>query len=719
MQIGPYQVQAEIARGGMGVVYRARDAAGATVALKLLHTLHERGRKRFATEVGVLSRLKHPHVVRILGTGVDQGVQWLALDYVEGESLAERLRRGPLPAPEALRIAQQLAQALAYVHSCGVLHRDLKPDNVLLRGGQPLLTDFGLALDEGGAHSRVTATGVSQGTPGFWAPEQALGQTARFGPHTDLYGLGAVLYACLTGRAPVEGQSLQAHLSLESFRRIEPPRTLRPGVPRWLSELCMRCLAVEPAVRPPSADVLARELLLGGQPAAASRSRALLAGALAVGLCGVAAGVVLWSTSGDPSAAAPLAEAPEGSGLTPPAPPPASAVDEADLARARGLLAEGESLLMGHQDEAALATFDRALELTPRDPELLALRGAACSRLKRYAEALADFDLAFELGLVDVSLCFNRAFARSEVGRFAEAIEDYTRGLELQPGDLTARVQRGCMHAATGNYAAALADFERALELDPTHRMAYVNRAIAHGEQRHYAEAAADFARALELDPSDARSWTQRGQALSELGRHAEAIECFDASERLEPGQPRNLFNRAFVKANLGDHAGAIPDFGRALELDPTYAEGYSLRGESWFALGQLEQALADFDRSLQVDAEHSEAYANRGLVYSRLARHEEAIADYTRALELGDRRVKLYRNRAGARVNVGRYREAIDDYDEAIRLEPSNPNAYAFRGFAKRQLGRTTEAREDWEAARRRSPSPKLLRQIEVWQAE
>ncbi|MCA8924247.1 MAG: serine/threonine protein kinase, partial [Planctomycetes bacterium] len=248
------------------MVYRARGADGEVVALKLLLAQRAeslQARKRFAVEVRALERLEHPHVVGVLASGEHEGAPWLALPYVEGASLEERLRLGPLPIDEALRVAQQLAQALSYVHAQGVLHRDLKPANVLLRGDEALLTDFGLAREVDGSLTRITATGVFLGTPGYWPPEQARGELDALGPRSDVYGLGAILYACLTACPPVQAESFQEFLQTVRFRSTPPPARLRPEVPAWLSELCMRCLEEDPDERPASADEVARALAAG------------------------------------------------------------------------------------------------------------------------------------------------------------------------------------------------------------------------------------------------------------------------------------------------------------------------------------------------------------------------------------------------------------------------------------------------------------------------
>ena len=335
--IGRYRIVEELARGGMGVVYRAQDSDGRAVALKLLlahRATSETSRRRFYAEVKTLAKLRHPHVVPILDAGEERGCPWLALEFVEGESLERRLREGPLPVDEAVRYGAQLAQALAYVHGCGVLHRDLKPGNVLLRGGRALLTDFGLARDADASYSRITRSGVFMGTPGYWAPEQADGRTADVGPHTDVYGFGALLFACLTGRPPIQGTTLTDYLEPGSFARVPPPRKLRREVPGWLDALCMRCLAVEPSERPASADELARELLTGGSgprepnAQASRRQRAARAergsrwplialGVVSPALFGIAGGAYLLGGQGAEAPAAvepggPLETQPEG-----------------------------------------------------------------------------------------------------------------------------------------------------------------------------------------------------------------------------------------------------------------------------------------------------------------------------------------------------------------------------------------------------------------------
>ena len=291
-QIGSYLVEEQLGRGGMGAVYRARHAQlGHAVALKLILELDERDPEalaRFQLEGQALARLRHEHLVAVLDGGRDpRGRPWLAMELVEGEDLDARLaREGPLSPPAAAALVADLAEALAHAHARGVLHRDVKPSNVLLRAqdGKALLTDFGLAkrLDRSRG---LTQTGEVLGSPGFLAPEQC-GSGQPNGPATDVYGLGALLYALLVGRPPCRGQSLIHTLQLV----LEVAPSFPAGLPPGLVRICARCLAKAPAERYPSASELAAELracraeLDRASSPRSPRPRLLLLGALAVGL---------------------------------------------------------------------------------------------------------------------------------------------------------------------------------------------------------------------------------------------------------------------------------------------------------------------------------------------------------------------------------------------------------------------------------------------------
>jgi serine/threonine protein kinase len=258
-----YKVLAEVGRGGMGVVYKARDLGlNRLVALKMIKDdfPDEQDRERFRREARAVARLEHPNIVRVYQfVEPEAGRPYFVMELVEGSDLAKRLDAGPLPPREAARMVERLARAVHHAHQCGIVHRDLKPGNVLLTAaGAPKITDFGLAkhLD---LQASLAPSGAVIGTPAYMAPE-ALGSSRQVGPAADVYGLGAILYECLTGRPPV-----QAATVLEIFDQVrnqepEPPSELEPKVPRDLDTVCLKCLKKEPGKRYATAEKLAEDL---------------------------------------------------------------------------------------------------------------------------------------------------------------------------------------------------------------------------------------------------------------------------------------------------------------------------------------------------------------------------------------------------------------------------------------------------------------------------
>jgi WD40 repeat protein len=312
VQVPGYEIERELGRGGMGVVYVARQAGlDRLVALKMiLAGGHARAAElaRFKTEAEAIARLQHPNIVAVYEVGECGGKPFLALEFCGGGSLDRKLAGSPLPPEQAARLVEALARAMQAAHLANVIHRDLKPANVLLgEDGTPKITDFGLAkkLDEVGQ----THTGDVMGTPSYMAPEQARGQK-DIGPAADIYALGAILYELLGGRPPFKAATVYDTLVQVIAEEPVPPRRLNAQVPADLETICLKCLHKEPGKRYSSAAALADDLarFLAGEPIQArpvsvmervakwTRRRPAVAGLSAACLLValVAFGVVIW-----------------------------------------------------------------------------------------------------------------------------------------------------------------------------------------------------------------------------------------------------------------------------------------------------------------------------------------------------------------------------------------------------------------------------------------
>jgi serine/threonine protein kinase len=259
-----YEVEGELGRGGMGVVYRARKVAlNRTCALKMILAGGHAGSaasKRFMAEAETIARLRHPDVVQIYHVGEADGLPYLELEYFPGGSLDRVLDGTPWPAIDAAELVVALTDSIAAAHQQGVIHRDLKPANILLdEDGRPKVADFGLAkvLD---SDDGLTKTQMVLGSPCYMAPEQAEGHSRRVGATTDLYALGAVLYELLTGRPPFRAATVLETLALVKHADPVPPTRLVPGLPRDAETICLKCLEKDPAARYPSAEALADDL---------------------------------------------------------------------------------------------------------------------------------------------------------------------------------------------------------------------------------------------------------------------------------------------------------------------------------------------------------------------------------------------------------------------------------------------------------------------------
>lgn len=451
--LADYDIHREVGKGSMGVVFEAtRRSDRRRVALKILPpslTITERTLARFVREGEITARMQHPSITQVYDQGRRGRLHYFAMEFVDGQTLQQRLDLGPLPVPRAAEIGIEAAEAVHYAHELGVVHRDIKPGNIILRQstaetvrseGAPgiAITDFGLARETGSG--TMTESGAIVGTPMYMAPEQAMGEVER--PiAADVYGLGATLYTALTGRAPFDGATAQAVLRAVLDKRPVPPRRLRPDLPSDLETIVLKAMEKEPADRYATAEELAQDLRrfadghrplarrphLGQRLVRFATQRPLLTTLVAV-ILALGAGTFYLSRQNQlRQQRADLAEAEKALAL-------ASARAD-DQGRMRTTL-ERRSLL--HE---AVAAASKVLVDDPDYWPALFVRAKARSRLGEYPEALRDLDRAAEQrGAPDPAILHFRIDTLRMVrgpDSWRRMQEDLTTLLELAPNDHT------------------------------------------------------------------------------------------------------------------------------------------------------------------------------------------------------------------------------------------------------------------------------------------
>jgi serine/threonine-protein kinase len=468
---GDYEILEELARGGMGVVYRARQRSlNRPVALKVIRSsalASAEDARRFRNEAETVAVLDHPNIVPVYEVGEDDGRLYFSMKLVEGGSLAGQLGRFGADPKAAAGLLVALARAVHHAHQRGVLHRDLKPSNILLDGeGRPHVTDFGLAKRVA-TDSSLTHSGAVLGTPSYMAPEQASGQKAQITTATDVYGLGAVLYALLTGRPPFRSDDVLETLDDVKHREPEHPRRSNPAIDRDLQTISLKCLQKEPARRYATAEDLAQDLesWLAGKPIQAraigrparlwrwcrrNPTVAALTGGLAVvlvlGLVGaVVSYVLLWQAKGrtetalDHAEAAYKAEVAERRRAD-----QAYANEVRERKRAQAHLALGLKVLDDLYVDAAAQRLPRARELLPEDRKLLQ---KALAFYEQYARQDSD----------DPDVQDNVADARRRVGLIRIRLGDYAKAEEALREAVNAFDQLAKQAPTRADYRASLA----------------------------------------------------------------------------------------------------------------------------------------------------------------------------------------------------------------------------------------------------------------------
>ena len=560
-RLGDYEILSEIGRGGMGAVYRARAADGREVALKVLLQDDPESAAAFEREQRLLSSLTLAEgFVPLLDSGSQGKKRWVVMPLLRGGTLRDRLKRGPLARDEALPLVRKLATALGRAHERGIVHRDMKPENVLFtEKGDPLVADLGLAKHFrrdvlGASASRsLSASGTIVGTAGYMAPEQ-LEESRDAGPPCDVFALGVVLHECLAGMRPFKGGVLEYARALQS-----PPARLPRGTPRWLERTVARMLAHDAAARFADGHAVARALA-----APPRRRRAALAFA-ALLLVGLVLGVLLAREKPSGTRPSPASPSPQpGPRATPP--PSAPAPVTPAPGDARHLVARALSEIPRGELDQAIEDTTRAIELEP--------------------------------ALVDAWIV--RASARRLEEDLDGALADATRAIELDPRRADGWKLRGSVRGKNHDYRGSASDLDRALELDPRDTNALGDRAKARYFTGNAPGALADATRAIELDPGFGMAWAMRGDLRARAEDFEGAIEDATRAIDLVPGEMLAWRTRGIARMRRGDTRGGIDDLTHALGFAPDDTESLRFRGQGRVLLHENAGARADFEHYLQ-----------------------------------------------------------------------------------------------------------------------
>jgi tetratricopeptide (TPR) repeat protein len=710
---GRYLVERELGRGGMATVYLARDLKhDRLVALKVLRAelAATLGPDRFLREIRTAAGLQHPHILTVLDSGAagQQGsgadLLWFTMPYVEGESLRDRLRReGQLPIEDALRIAVEAARGLDCAHHHGVVHRDVKPENILLTGdGSTLVADFGIARASGGGSEQLTETGVVLGTPAYMSPEQASGDRSA-DARTDIYALGCVLYEMLTGEPPFTGPTAQAIIAKRMS--TEPPgaRLLRPAVPATTEQAIARALARAPADRFRSMTEFAQVLSDPGAEttaaAAGPRQRwrpvmvsAAIAGVAAVALAAAATlGLIPRESLMSAGALAPsdelvladFADHANDSSL-------ATAVTEAfriDFAQSRLVRLASATRVRGalrrmQRPDTVRLTMESGREVAQREGSKAVL-GGEVSRLGDGYLVSATL-VSADSGRV---LAAERETAAS-AGQIIAAVDRLSRHLRRRVGESLRSVR-----------AEPPLDAVTTASLDALRRYSLGNRAATAGR---WDDALAFYEDAVRLDTAFAMAWGNLGAMLWNMGgdeapQQTATSRAYALRERLTERE-RYYVEGQYADWVLDDRALARRAYRSVLALDSSATGALISLGLLAWNDDDLEEAEHMAARAIRADSSEVAPWTN--LVDAQVSLGRFVAAESTLALwrtRLGDGPV--YENQVGlmaaARAQYDSASRALHRALNANENDPERARAAGLLANLARTRGQLRESRQ------------------------
>jgi serine/threonine-protein kinase len=755
--LGPrYRIESLLGEGGMGSVYKAYDRElDRLVAIKIIRPVlvaDPTAAQRFKQELLLGSRVSHKHILRIHDLGEANGLKFISMAYVDGDDLHRVLRRsGRLPVDRAIALGRQIADALAAAHAEGVVHRDLKPQNILIdRSGAAYVSDFGLAKMLEGPAANVTRSGELLGTPRYMAPEQVEGGGVDH--RVDLYAFGLILYEMVTGSVPFRGDSAIQEL-LERVRGKAPdPRTVNADTPGPLADIILRCLERNPAARYQTADEIVAALDAIGAPRTSRHSplpvmprrllspsrfrgrRALLIAPIAAILAAVFGLAIWWAISrgrdgGTPSTGVPAAVA---SGPKHLAVLPFRTLGNPDQLRyvGDGVVEALSSRLFQMSDLRVISSRDVEQARTARSLDDAARLLGASLIVEGTVQAAGD-ELRLVVNLHDMAThrqTWTHQFTGTRDGLFAlqdQIYDGLVSALGVTPPPSAPRVAAARPTSDIDAYDAYLKGrdalrsrekpeqlraavdlFEQAIRQDPSFALAYAGLADAsllmyrEKKDSFWAERARAAAlRGRELDERLPEVHYALGSVYSESGRNAEAVVELRRALELAPSSDEAYRRLGAAYQDLGRKKEALEMLQKAVDVNPYFWLNHNVLGVAYLNFGETAKALEEFRRVTDLAPQNPIGYNNIGSAYFARGEWEQGIPAYERSLKL-DPHWLTYSSLGTAYFFLKKYDQAVREFEQAAALNPNDAVTIGNLADGLRWSGQRERARSTYDRA-------------------
>ena len=771
---GRYRILQSLNEGGFGKTFLAEDVqlpSRRRCVIKQLKPVLNNDRiqkivlERFQREAVILERIGegHPQIPDLFGYFEDDGQFHLVQEWIEGQTLAEIVKtQGLLPEADVIKLLYQILNVLKYIHDHNIIHRDIKPDNIIVRAAdqQPCLIDFG-AVKEVMA-TQINAEGkpsrsIVIGTLGFMPREQAAGRPTFA---SDLYSLGLTAIYLLTGKLPerFETDSASGRLLWQQDCPDLSPRfrslldqVVKPHPRHRFANVTAMHTALQSVAQTNTATVLSSPPIPENlsppppppklSPTKLSKKRLWLVAVV------VGSGVVIATTSlfflfrpqlhyfwGEqaadkgnwpeavdhfqqaldlktdyPEASLKLGETYAEMGQYSEAISQFDTLVDQDTKTADAYRERGEVHFQVGDYQAAIADYDQALKIDPKNAEAYNHRGDAKTEIGQYEDAIADYRQAIRLRSNYGRAYTNLASLSSIQGDLTAAIELLDQGIKANPTLLSAYVDRGSRHSEIGDKNGAKRDWNRALDMPVVTARDYNTRGYAKSRLNLKNEAIADYNQALIINPQSVRAHINLGAIYYAQGNKAKAIKTLDQALTINKNSAIALVLRGEVQAyqaNQPDLNKALENYDRALAVNPNDPFALNNRCATLFALNKVQKALADCNKGLDINPNSVALYTGRGNIRLRAQDFEGAIQDYSRTIQINaDRNSEIrsqaaFSNRASAKVQLKDLDGAITDLNQALRLKSDAAEDYYKRGLIYIELGQRQEGITDLKKA-------------------